>query len=468
MLRFILQLMTAIALVMAVGCSSYSERITAYRQAYAAGDLQTAGLKIRELLEEDADEDQARDALPVLLEAGSVFRAAGHIRESYACFARAERIYEYWQNLARFSVSREGVSLLTNPATLPYRGGGTDILMLNTYQALNTLQMGDIPGARQSLVRMDNHQKAVVADNAERIAKTREATEKSEHKEQIHSTTESPKAQEVSAKLLDELPDTRGYDLYVNPFSEYLYAFYHLYAGVDDADREMARFRMQRALAMAPENTAIRQDAERLEAGADFPAGVYLFHENGMAPYREEVQFAFPIFAGNTISMVAVALPKLTTDANIAAFAHISGGGQSAQAELVSDVDAIVTQEYKNDYPGILTRAIASATAKAAAAYAANYAAQQSGDGLVQLLTFIGTAAYQIGSNVADTRSWISLPKQIGVSRIDLPADRTVTVSQEGYQLTSVKIPEEGDIWVIHLRTMHRGARPSIQMFRIR
>jgi hypothetical protein len=165
---------------------------------------------------------------------------------------------------------------------------------------------------------------------------------------------------------------------------------------------------------------------------------------------------------------MGLALPKLEEDNNRAGFATLVGGGQAARAELVGDVDAMMTQEYKNDLPGILTRAIASATAKAVAAYAANYAAQQSGNSLAVLGAFVSTTVYQVASNVADTRSWNSLPKQIGVSRIDLPANRTVEVVVNGQTISTHRLPTEGDVWVIHLRTMHYGSRPSVQLFRIR
>jgi hypothetical protein len=308
----------------------------------------------------------------------------------------------------------------------------------------------------------------VVPENAKRIAKDREAVKASENQREIALAESSDRTKENTQLLTKDLPDTRGYELYVNPFAEYLYAFYHLYAGRDEADREMARFRMQRALAMAPNNTAIRLAAERLEAGASAPSGVYLFHEDGMAVYREAIDLFFPIFAADTISLMGLALPKLVEDNNRAGFATLVGGGQAARAELVGDVDAMMTQEYKNDLPGILTRAIASATAKAVAAYAANYAAQQSGNSLAVLGAFVSTTVYQVASNVADTRSWNSLPKQIGVSRIDLPANRTVEVVVNGQTISTHQLPTEGDVWVIHLRTMHYGSRPSVQLFRIR
>lgn len=464
-----IHMLGALALLAALsGCKSYTEQLADFRQAYGRGDMEASCEVIGDILEDEAANDDARNALLVLLEAGSTFRTAGYIHQSRQAFARAEQIYDRWQSMARYSISREGISLLTNPATLPYRGAGSDILMLNTYQALNELQAGDIAAARQPLMRLDMHQKDVVAANAERIAKFQEAEAKSKDRAAIARTSGSDAVKRATGSMMQALPNTHGYELYVNPFSEYLFAFYHLHAGVDAADREMARFRMSRALAMAPNNTAVRQDYDRLNADAPTPPSVYIFHENGMAPYREAVEFDLPIYAAETLSWVSIALPKLKVDSNCATFATLTGGRQTASAEMLCDMEAIVATEYKNAFSGILTRAIASATAKAVAAYTTNYAAKKSGNAFLQLGAVIGTLAYQIGSTTADTRSWIAQPKHFGVGRIDMPADRTVSVKHEGRVIQTLQIPNEGSVWVVYLRTMHRASRPSIHLFRIR
>lgn len=463
-----LRLMAIIVTAFAVtGCQTYTERISTYCAAFSMGNLERADNLASAMVEDYAEEDDDRDALVVLLESANTARLKGDFKRSQTTFARAERIYEFWQRKARLSLSREGVSLLTNPSTLPYRGAGADILMVNTYQTLNALALGDATGARQPLMRLDSHQKEVVAENAERIAKTRDATLKSEHSTQIKQTSSSDAVKKVTQSMMANLPDTRGYELYTNPFAEFLFAFYHRYLGVDNDDSEMARFRMSRALAMAPENTTLRQEVEHLEAGAPIGPSVYLFHETGLAPYRREFALTLPIYAGHTISWMSLALPYLERDTNYVPFAKLKSAQQSASAELVCDMEAVVSQEYQNDYSGILTRAIASATAKAALSYAMNYSARKSGDALTQFVALVGTAIYQIGTNTADTRSWISLPKQIGLCRIDLPANRQVTV-ECGSQKLPVTLPQGGQVYVLHLRTMHHGGKPHLSIIKIR
>ena len=459
--------MLPLLLSLGAGCASYDDQIRDYRLTHARGDMAAAMPMATELLEDYAEENTDKNALVAILEAANTARVGGDILQSQRQFARAERVYEMWQQKARISLSREGLSLFTNPATLPYRGSGSEIIMINIYQALNTLRLGDIAGARQPLMRLYTHQKQVVTDNAERIAKERETLEGSAHKNAIASSSNSSTTRQATQSIMADLPDTRGYELYANPFAEYLFAFYHLYAGVDAADREIARTRLNRALAMAPNNTAVRQDVERLAAGTHLTPSVYLIHETGMAPYLEEFALMLPIYAGKTFSTVSIALPRQDTDKDYTPFASISGAGQSARAELLCDMDAVITQEYKNDYPGRLTRAIASATAKAAAAYAANYAARKSDNGIVQVATLVTTTAYQFATNTADTRSWVTLPKQIGLCRIDLPKDRRVKLNVNGRQV-DVDILNDGDVHVIYLRTMHSNSTATVWQFKVR
>lgn len=57
----------------------------------------------------------------------------------------------------------------TNLANLPYRGRAYDKIMLNTYKALNHMQLGDLEAARVELNRSLQRQRDAVDENAKRI-----------------------------------------------------------------------------------------------------------------------------------------------------------------------------------------------------------------------------------------------------------------------------------------------------------
>ena len=459
-------LIFTLPMLSAAGCASYSERLTDVRRAYADGQFEQAYLAAEKNAAVFAKKNSDRDALPALLEAGSVSRTADRIADSQHFLSRAEQIYELHLSEARHSLTGETFALLTDPTTLPYRGSGADALMLCTYRALNALQLGNIAGARQPLMRADIRQKENLALNTKELEATRKAARKDKNATEIDQSRNSPLTKKATKQILEDLPDTHGYELYVNPFTEFLIAFYHRYAGVDAADRETARFRMRRALSLAPNCSALRYEAERLDRGLPSEPSVYLFFEDGMAPYRTEESFTLPIYVGHTVSTVSLAFPKLKRDSGIPGSAKISGGGHTASAELVCDMEAVLSKEFRNSFSTELTRAIASATVKAVAAYAINYSAQQADNGFVSFAALLATSAYNAATAHADLRSWTTLPRAISVARIPLPADRRVALRINDTSRT-LHLNGSSNIWVVCVRSPRQGAAPHIAYFPI-
>ena len=101
----------------------------------------------------------------------------------------------------------------------------------------------------------------------------------------------------------------------------------------------------------------------------------------------------------------------------------VSANGVNATTASVASMDGIVSLDFKNDLPVVITKTIAATVVKAVAAYAANDAARQAGGDLAGLLTQVATAAYEMAVNIADTRTWTTLPKEFQVCRIPTPAD---------------------------------------------
>ena len=90
-------------------------------------------------------------------------------------------------------------------------------------------------------------------------------------------------------------------------------------------------------------------------------------------------------------------------------------------------MDAIVAQDFKNELPVIIAKTIASSVTKGVAAYFANQAANQQSDWL-GFLTQLGTMAYQASVNIADTRTWTTLPKEFQICCFPTPPDGKIEV----------------------------------------
>ena len=115
----------------------------------------------------------------------------------------------------------------------------------------------------------------------------------------------------------------------------------------------------------------------------------------------------------------------------------------------------------------MISKTIAATVIKAVAAYAANEAARQSGGDLGGLLMQIGTAVYQIAVNIADERTWTTLPKEFQVARIPTPADRKIDLTTPNGMKTSVTV-SDGTVNVVYVKSINTGTPLLVSQFKLK
>ena len=121
------------------------------------------------------DRSESRDGVIWLLEQGAALRANDQLPESTYAFDRAEKRMQYYESQAEVRVSKETTALVVNLATVPYEGHGYDRVMLNTYQALNYLRLGQPDAAMVELRQASDEQDAELIRNARRITSARKS-----------------------------------------------------------------------------------------------------------------------------------------------------------------------------------------------------------------------------------------------------------------------------------------------------
>ena len=281
------------------------------------------------------------------------------------------------------------------------------------------------------------------------------------------------------------------YGDYVNPFTTFLDALVFTHQGTDASDLERARKSWERVVNFAPQNLyaradyiAVEPDLQRVtdvppvsasEAGrlalSAAPAAVvlpqpaavpahaapavpadtavapaaaipgspplapgsitYVIFETGSAPYRDQVRIDLPLFVvTNSVSYVGMALPELSTVSGQASSLSVTTtDGHAYPAALVASVDSVVAQDFKNEWPSILTKTILSTATKATIDAVLQKQMRDQAGPTGALLFQLATAVTQIAINVADTRTWRSLPKEFHYARLPTPADRQLTLS---------------------------------------
>ena len=439
------------------GCSSYSGEARKLRESWQAGDFRRAA-EISEKALADAGED---DALVWSLDRASALRASGESAAASEEFERAARDVAAWDEKPETLLSREALAALTNPAALPYRGRGSDVIMLHTYRALGFLEAGNPDAARTALNAAYEAQRVALEKNAAAVEKAQE--EAKESKVDAETLLRESGMENELAEQEKDLADVRVLADYVNPFTTWLHGVFFLHAGTDASDAERARVSLNRVAKMYPKNPYVSEDLKF--SGSGVPAGTeltYVVFESGLAPTIAEtrVDTMLPIPAGRGYfapTPVSVALPKLVLSSErrywgafpFAGGAYAPGdaspepvpalSADGVPASEICDMNSVVRTDFDNAYPAVLTRTLVTAFLKSVSAAAINsvgleYARRDGGVGsaLVSLATVIGTSIYTYASTAADVRCWQTLPQNFSVARLPTPPSRRVLVRVGG------------------------------------
>ncbi len=464
----------SLVLFLGAGCATYKDDTEALRASWSSGHDQNAAT-----IADKAAHSRANsvDAVIWQLEAGAAYRGAGRIAESIEAFAiAAARMAEY-DEAPDVSLSAETAATLTNLSYLPYRGRAYDKVMLTTYQALNYMQLGEMDAARVALNQAMQRQREAVAENAKRIETAQQAARESAQARSgqgqpvynVERTQRDPSFQRQLDQIYANMAQIRTYGDYVNPFTVLLDGLFFMYQGVDFSDWERARVSLNRVRSFVDYPETVDLDLRTLEGvtRGEAPEPVtYILFETGMAPIREEVRIDIPLFiVTNEVPYVGVAFPRLEYQS---AFVHglrvRTSEGVEARTVLVCSMDSVITREFENDLPVIITRTLLSAGTKALIQYGIRQAVKDQGSwgALVQVAGII----YQASMNQADLRTWVTLPKQFQYTRVPTPADGRLELIPTGGTGGSQEIElEPGWIHVVYVKSNSSFAPLTVRQF---
>lgn len=364
-----LPLAFVLGLLLFAGCS-HNARTRDMMTAWNAGDLPRASEEVTQAAEKH---DGGRDGLIFQLEKGAVLRAAGRFEESNKAFDNAEARVNTFEAKAKVLVGSESLAIFTNQASLPYRGRAYDKVMMNTYKALNYLKLGQLEPARVELNRALQRQRDAVEANAKRIEASQEARKKARQGKlddgkggkapayDTSRTEKDPKFAAASGQILAQADALQPYADYVNPFTTFLDGLYHLATAHDASEVERALKSFERAAAMAP-SSEIQADyalAQEVANGGRVPPMTYVIFETGRAPIRQENRIDIPLFIfTDNLSYLGTNFPSLAVVGGYHPDLTVEAGGQSRNTALLCSMDSVVSHDFKNEWPEILTRTI--------------------------------------------------------------------------------------------------------------
>lgn len=505
------------ALLLLSGCQTYEQQSQSFTQATRSGSLAQAVVDI----ERRADDSVGKkDEILLRLEEGATLRSAAmadpssvpaipseqlpeviegeepvvptapterevhdyYQRQALTAFDQAEEKVNEWEEKAKVKLGSEFGATLTNQANLPYRGHAYDKVMMNTYKALSYLAIGDADRARVELNRSLQRQRDAVEQNSKRILEAQDEAEKArkgELKNEDGKTAEydvsraeadSRSGPALAAALAESTARMQPYGDYVNPFSVFLDGLYYSVLGVDGSDQERGRKSFERVAGIVPENPYLISDLQAATAAAEGQAieGVtYVIFETGSAPSRTQTRIDIPTFlVTSKLAYVGAAFPKLQYNDDYISHLDVVLPDGTLSTSVVASMDSVVANDFKNAWATVVTKTLISTATKAIIQAAVQKELQSRGGWAGRLLGEVAGTVMNASTNIADTRTWTSLPKEFQYARISTPESREL-ILRAGGEEKAVTL-EPGSVNVVYVKSASSTAPLYISQFALK
>lgn len=385
---------------------------------FESGEIDEATKRLEKL----SGEEQNR--VLYKLEQGMLYHIVGDFESSIASLAQAEKTAIDYEKKPIISLTDTGASLstaFTNDNAIPYRGYGYERVMLNTVLALNYLFLGKVEDAAVEVRRADLQQKRQLERHREEMLRAKEARKK----EKIDPGSDD--------KVLQRYREMGAHyenvaNSFMNAFTYYISGvIYELYGQPNDAYIDY-----KKAYELQPDLSFLRRDLLRLSrrlgfhqehqqwldafGGVGFTAPtdvgeLIVIYQCEDIPAKKEVRMDF--FVGN--SWVSMAMPIYDVFYFPGYYLKVESEGRMlGETEIVVDLYPLAVKCLEEQAPIIAVRQILRLITKSTmSAIASEYDRRRQGCPVASICT----SMYNVISENADLRSWLTLPHNIQIYR---------------------------------------------------
>ena len=341
------------------------------------------------------------DKILYLSESGRINQLLNKIDASISDFGLAILAYEKIDNKAIFSSSEAGAlgaSMLTNDNAFPYKGYSFERILLHQFQAFNYLEKNDIEGTSVELRR----------------AAAEKQIEEENHASEIVKVKKKVKNENIIIPELMHLPEFTGMDILsgnVKSSFQNAYVFYTS-AVIWEAQGEMnaALVDYKKSLEININNTSIQYDVKRVDAGMRLSAdesALIILYEDGFIPERRSFRLDVPYLH----HIFSIAFPYYSSsDWYKPQLINVRIGNKNyGETQVIANFGKMAVKALKEDVFKILVRQILRAKSK--------YELQQKVNEQNSLFAVVMNI-YNVVSEQADVRNWLTLPNNAQAKRI--------------------------------------------------
>jgi hypothetical protein len=364
---------------------------------------------------------QDADKILYMMERGRVSQLANDRKSSIEDFKEVIAAMEANEEKAKISLSdaaAQSSALLSNDNAIPYTGDGHERVFVHQYQAMNYLFSNDMDAARVEVRRANIEQNLALDEHEAELAAA---------EEKGRAYAEGNKSFMAAFSAMDDVAG-KVKNSFQNAYTFYVSGLiYEILGKPNDAYIDY-----KKALEIFPENVYVQKDVLRLarqlsmtddyemykkrypvevsNPGKDEGELVVLF-EHGFAPAKMET--SVPVFTGKQVQKVAFPIYAIQWQDPSSLTVAIDGGDAIGTTSPIVYVQAMVVKALQEKLPAMLTRQILRVVAKKEMAEQAGKA----GGAWVKL----GADIFNIVSENADRRSWLTLPNDAQILRSALP-----------------------------------------------
>ena len=309
-------------------------------------------------------------------------------------------------------------SLLTNDSVIGYEPAAYEMTMLHSYKALSYVFDKQLESALVEVRRANKVQEDALKDN------------------QAALDEQAEKAAEGYPDMAELIGNVKNG--FQNAFTFYLSALLY------EADKQFddAYIDYKKALEINSENSYLQQAVLRLAKKQGFDQDfeefskrfgklkqaqantgqVIVIAEQGLIPARQEFNLRLPIYTSRgDARFYSVALPVYRDTPYAGGGNTVNIGGESIMLTPIVRLEALAAKTLKDQSAGRITRQVMRLVAKEKV----RAELARSGGDVGNILANI----YNVASEQADTRSWLTLPSQLSIAQHPMPTGQhTLTV----------------------------------------
>ncbi len=374
------------------------------------------------------------DSLNRYLNLAGFFYQKQNYLESNKYFDKAISKYRFYENKGVISASRT-LSYITasflNDTFLDYEGDGYEKVMMHNYKAINYLMLNDKENARVEIRNSYKKQMEEKQKFAKEIAEY-----KKKDKEELQTEKKLPRKkrryrrsrQSIYKKLKPLFEGVNSKHMpYQNPFAYYVSALVY----EENGEFDDAYIDIKKAYDFYPDSEILKEkllyyakkaygkDSQEYKELLSSTKSKDIFNDKSRAelfinisnsPKKEQMKV--PIYMGGAMQFVSFPTFKLSKSPIDHLIVKDSDGLVVAKSSLLTDVDAIVINIFKERVPGIILRQVINVGSKTVASESISNKIDN-GNVLVSAAVGLGMSLVNAVTSKADTRTWNTLPSKI-------------------------------------------------------